>query len=254
MHLCTRCGKSFSQKSGLKRHQNRKRPCRQANQSKYQCMYCGTNFKHYQSRWRHEKNCKKKKSSESLDDLIKLVKDQNTLHKEEKATWEKEKKELKSCIHKILDKLATPTNITNNYIVQINNFGNENTSYIQTKLLQQLLKTPTNAVPELIKQIHFHPDHPENRNIKITNRKERFAHVFKDQEWQLARKDEILDYMVESGFTLLDTCFEQSEDNLSDGKKKHYQKFQEKMDQQDSKTRKRVTQDTEMMVLNQSKK
>ena len=251
---CERCGKSFSQKSGLNRHQKKKRPC-QSNHNKYQCLHCGKLFKHYQSRWRHEKNCSQNKSDD-LTDLIKLVKDQNNLHIKEKATWEKEKTDLKNCINKILNKLATPTNITNNTynIVQINNFGNENISYIQTNFLQRLLKTPNSAVPELLKQIHFHPDHPENRNIKITNHRERFAHVFRNQEWQLARKDEILDEMVESGFTLLDTCFEENENELSDGKKKRYQHFQEKMDQEQSKTRKRVTQDTEMMVLNQSKK
>ena len=172
-----------------------------------------------------------------------MVKDQNNLHIKEKATWEKEKTDLKNCINKILNKLATPTNITNNTynIVQINNFGNENISYIQTNFLQRLLKTPTSAVPELLKQIHFHPDHPENRNIKITNHRERFAHVFRNQEWQLARKDEILDEMVESGFTLLDTCFEENENSCLRVKRNAINIFKKKMDQEQSKTRKRDT-------------
>jgi hypothetical protein len=279
-YVCERCHKEFRQKSGIKRHMARKRPCAVADRIEvkkvaktkateselFACLHCGKGFKHYQSRWRHERKCTKQRrvrdeNSEepTVSDMIRLFQRQNTQHEEEKKSWESEKAELKTCICKILEKVSTPTPTTimqhNTYnIVQINNFGKEDTSHIETGLLQKLLKTPGTAVPELLRQIHFHPDHPENRNVKITNKRERYAHVFRDQQWQLARKDDVLDKMVESGFSLLDSCFEGAgKSRLTQNKQRRYKSFQQNMDDTKSDTRRRVCEDTEIMVLNNSK-
>ena len=75
------------------------------------------------------------------------------------------------------------TNITNNNnsnnVFILNNYGNENKDYITNDYLLGLLKKPFQAIPELIKFTHFNNEHPENQNIKITNKKQPYIKVLK---------------------------------------------------------------------------
>ena len=271
---CELCNKEFPYKSGLVRHQNRKTPCTHKVIS-YKCGDCDRVFSSRQAKWRHKCPCQ-------LNTQYKIEKEQRILEKEqrileqqkhllEKERWELDRKEmeiqinsLKNNMEKLMDNMLHkmgPSTITQNnntqnnntYIVQVNNFGQENKDYISDKFMTNLLKNPSTAVPELLKQIHFHPEHPENRNVKITNRKERFAHVFKNEQWQIANKQDVLKKMVDSGFDLLDNCYESGKRKEIDKTKQHkYEKFQEKMDNQESTERQKIRDDTEILVLNNS--
>ena len=262
MHVfeCKLCRKLFKQKSDLTRHLKRKYPCGELDNASmthseekdnsFACKHCGKEMKHYQSRWRHERKCKNK--VDSVGNLITLL---NEEHEREKEKWLQERKQMKEQIQLLLEKLTAPQvthNHNNTYIVNVNHFGHEDMSYISQNYIQRLLKHPCAAVPELIKHIHFNPQHPENRSIKITNRKARFAEVFVNSGWQLMRKQDILDKIVDRGCSILDTCFDDQK-SLTEDKQKQYKEFQANMDDDDSKVRKRTLQDTEMLVLNYSK-
>jgi hypothetical protein len=265
MHKCERCAKEFKQSSDLKRHMNRKRPCREIikqipkRKSKkkvvvhelpqYVCAFCGVKrFRHYQSRWRHEKICRVRQEHEAVQ------------LKKEKDDWLKEKEHMKRQIEVLLD-VATQsrvTHITNNNtynVVNINSFGNEDTSYVRDGFMRRLLKSqqPSVAVPQLLKHIHFNPDHPENCNIKITNRKERFAQIFSNEKWTLAKKKDVLHKMLHNGYTLLDSCFEDADKKgIDERRRARYERFQEQMDDLESATRRKVSEDIELLVLNNS--
>ena len=89
-------------------------------------------------------------------------------------------------IEKLLEKVGNNTHIENQQInIHINNYGKENLDYITEGYISKLLKIPYGAVPKLIKHIHFNPEHPENHNIKITNKKLPYASVFKDDKFIL---------------------------------------------------------------------
>ena len=61
----------------------------------------------------------------------------------------------------------------------INSFGKENTSYITKDYIDSLISQgPMNIIPTLLKYIHFNPNHKENHNIKITNKKDNYAQIF----------------------------------------------------------------------------
>ena len=46
----------------------------------------------------------------------------------------------------------------------------------------------------MIKHTHFNEEHPENQNIKITNKKEPYVKIMKDNKWELQdRKNTITD-------------------------------------------------------------
>ena len=46
-------------------------------------------------------------------------------------------------------------------------------------LMKKMLLKGSNSIPSLIKQIHFNPEHPENHNIRIKNKKLKFAEIRK---------------------------------------------------------------------------
>jgi hypothetical protein len=213
------------------------------------CSRCGKHFSSRQARWRHEKRVRCKQKAQPIIKRSEIKQQLEALLEElglGKVTQPKQKGGGDSGI---------TYNITQNTynIVQINSFGQEDTSYITPDYLQDLLQKPAHAVPALIKHIHFNPDHPENRNVKITSRKARFAEVFANCQWKVAHKKEVLDALVNKGFTLLDSCYEDNgKGALMPKHKEKYIEFQEKMDDLESRTRRKVTSDAEIVVLNNS--
>ena len=111
----------------------------------------------------------------------------------EAMTFEKERQEMKKefeesmkeQINKILENHAaaapvlmqtTTTNIidnrtNNNITININTFGDENIDYIDDKAWLSYINRCYKSIPYLLERIHFDPKHPENHNIRTTNKK-----------------------------------------------------------------------------------
>ena len=74
----------------------------------------------------------------------------------------------------------------------INAFG-KNTSYITAEYLTKLIKDgPIETIPKLLEHIHFNPDHTENHNIKIPNRKQGYAEIYNGESQQISDKDKLM--------------------------------------------------------------
>ena len=52
------------------------------------------------------------------------------------------------------------------------------------------------SIPNLVKQIHFHPEHKENHNVKIPNKKLPHLQTFNGEEWQTMNKKEGIEHLV----------------------------------------------------------
>ena len=122
----------------------------------------------------------------------------------------------------------------------------ENSSYsiddsidnIVNKLIQY---GPYRSIPRLLKHIHFNPKHKENQNIRIPNRKEKYAKIYNGDKWELRDKRETIDDLSDKAYNLLEDHYE--------GGNKHMNKFIEQFDNDDN-TIKKVYKETEMMILN----
>ena len=74
---------------------------------------------------------------------------------------------------------------------------------MRNKDFAKLLDGIYNAVPKLIEKIHFDPKHPENQNIKYTNKRSPYLKVIKDKKWQYVnKKHELLDLIDDKCFML----------------------------------------------------
>ena len=151
----------------------------------FNCKYCDSFFTKRQNKWRHEKTCKEKHLY-SLEEVNTIMKDRDIIIDE-----------LRKQIELLLQNRGNTTHTTNNtnnytqnnYIV-INAFGNENLKYITKNDINKLIAgSPMSSIPNLLKQIHFNPDHRENHNIKIPNKKNSLTKIYDGEKNGFFRKN-----------------------------------------------------------------
>jgi predicted RNA binding protein with dsRBD fold (UPF0201 family) len=162
-------------------------------------------------------------------------------------------------INKILEKNAGTTNNTNNTnietqninIININAFGNENTDYIDDKAILTCIGRVYKSVPSLLEKIHFDPKHPENHNIKITNRKLPYASVMgKNRKWKTVDRKDAIETMVTNGYNMLDEKYSENKEKISIQKQNNFEGFQNKFVADDKELLKQIKIQVDMMVLN----
>ena len=180
------------------------------------CNYCNKIFKRNWHLTRHLSTCKIKKiETNKKKDEIEILKLQQ--------------KKLEETVEKLLIECSnnkecnnnnnnnhhnTNSNNTIHNTININNYGEENTKYITKQFIVDLLKNkPFKAIPELIKHTHFNDEHPENQNIKITNKKEPYVKIMKDNKWELHdRKNTITDLIDQQHVKITDPKVEKKID------------------------------------------
>ena len=208
---------------------------------KFSCDFCKKEFTLFTNKRRHE---------------IHRCKDNTNLMTKKIYDLEKEKKKLEKQIIKMMDKVGTINNTTNNNtnnntqnIIVVNNYGKENTDYLTVDKIKALLDRPFDSVQELIKMLHFNSEHPENHNVKITNKKEPYALVWNDPIWELRKKKSVVKDIVDKGYLMIDT----THDSMDESNKK-YINFQTKFDDDDTNIKEVIEEEAEIVIINETKK
>ena len=218
----------------------------------YNCKYCNKILSRTDSLLRHLRVCKIKKECEEKKESQQLC-----LMKNEIDNLKQELDKTKMVItnnntnNKILN---NHSNNTTNII--INNLGEENIKHIDYSYYNNILKGIYGAVPKLVEKIHFDNEHPENQNIKLTNKKEPYIKIRKDNQWKLAdRKTEVLDLIDSKCFLLSEkykTLLEKN-NNLTSEQKDKIENFIEKYNEDNTVLIDDLMNKTELMLLNNSK-
>ena len=110
-------------------------------------------------------------------------------------------------------------NITNNNLnININQFGQEDLSHITLKDNKKYLSGFFPGFVEYIKKIHYDDEMPSNHNIYISNLNSKYAYVYKDDKWNVEKKESLVDNIVSKKMLLLDAkCDElEKEGSLTD--------------------------------------
>ena len=216
--------------------------------SENECIYCSKSFSRNSNLTKHLKICK-----------IKIEKEKEDLEKNNEI------KELKKMVEKLLVENKGNTNISDNSIsnsnntihntININNYGEEDTKYITSDYILNLLKLkPAKAIPELIKHTHFNDEHPENQNIKITNKKGPHIKVRKNNKWELQNKEETLTDLIDRQHVHLNNekIEEKIEGNFSISEKGNIVRCGTLYNSDDREYMKRLYNDSELIVINNS--
>ena len=233
------------------------------------CDACGKKYCHRQSLRTHKMSCTEVSVTVAPITLTSIQENLELKIDEMKQAFEKERQEMKAQIAMLLDKHAgttttttntTTTNSNNtsntnietqNINININAFGNENTDYLDDKAILACIGRVYNSIPSLLEKIHFDPKHPENHNIKITNRKLPYASVMgNNQKWKTVDRKDAIDTMVNNSYNILDDKFKENKDKIPPTTQQHFRGFQSKFDTEDKELMKEIKAEVDMMVLN----
>ena len=216
--------------------------------NKATCEYCLREFTRRDNLTKHLKICKSKKKNEELV----LLQSNKIMEMEEEI--KKLKLNQNSQINQTNNNITN--NITNNNTININNYGEENLKHLRSKDFANLLSGIYSAVPKLIEKIHFDPDHPENQNIKYTNRKLPYLKIMKNNKWlYVNKKEELLDLIDNKCFMLKEKYYailEKKKYKINDEQRNKIEEFMEKYHEDDKKMTLDLIERTELMLLNNS--
>ena len=222
--------------------------------SDFFCEFCEKSFKNKTHLYRHQKH------------YCKVIKENNDEVEELKTVIEENKKE-KEKLYKYIDKLIEKTgdtiienqtnnqlnNHTNNNNIHLNNFGEEDISHITDKFKMQMLKLPYGGIQKMIEKVHFSDKKPQNRNIALTNKREKMIKVLNKKKWKYQDKDCTIDELIRKNYNRLDEYYEEFAKQLMiDRHKKRYEIFQKKFDTYDENLMKKIKKDTEMILLSEN--
>ena len=250
--------KISDQKGSTKEHKYRKSGAQRSTKEHatqnpiFSCEYCNKGFSSFKILSRHQKLYCSEISQKSLDKKTELE-ELKTMIKEEREEHKKEKEKLYQYIDKLIEKAGYTINNTQN--ISLNNFGNEDLSHITDKVKTELIKLPFGMIPKMIEYVHFNNEKPENKNIAITNKKEKLIKVFKDDKWCYKTKHELLDDLIQTNYNRLDDFYEDNGTNqLNDQQNMRYKKFQELFDGENEDVLDQIKKKSELILLNDSLK
>ena len=226
------------------------------------CEYCFKTFKSKPSLVRHVKKfCKVKKE-------IDLEKDQD----------KKEIEQLKSQVNRLIDKVGSKVNnytinggvnknntleISNNnnnnvqtqniesQNIQLNNFGKENLGMLTDDVKRQMIKGPYGMFPKMMELIYFSDEFPENKNIKLLNRKDDVLQIYdKDKGWKFVdKKETINDFLEDKGFEI-DSYYDNNDMGFNSFAKKTYERFRELYESDDKTLWNRIRKQIDLVLWN----
>jgi hypothetical protein len=141
--------------------------------------------------YRHIKYSCTKNKTEDLTELVRLLNLQLQSQTKQIDTQSKQ-------IEKLMEKLEinnTYNTNSNNTInvtnINLLNYKDTDTSHLTNVDYKKCLKEASRCVLKLIEKVHFNPDKPENMNIYISNMKNNYMMMYKENKWNLVKKEEM---------------------------------------------------------------
>ena len=182
--------------------------------------------------YKHIKYTCKKNKDEDMKELVRLLNEQNKLKDEEikelKEMNYKQNETMKKQIEKLSNKLqfqqinnnnnmnSNNNNIVNFNNIQLLNYNETDYSHISNKTYHKCVKHCFHSVKSLIKEVHFNNKKPENKNIYISNIKNKYIMVYKNNKWQLVNRKEQLDDLYSYNEVMLEEWYDEYKDKYPD--------------------------------------
>tara|TARA_B100001094_G_scaffold324284_1_gene376646 strand:+ start:683 stop:1534 length:852 start_codon:yes stop_codon:yes gene_type:complete len=176
---------------------------------KHICKYCGKEYKHRPGLSRHIKYSCQKNEDEDLKELVKLMNEQiNAINsKLDESTIANGKKD--KMIKKLTNKLQI-TNYNNVIVTNILNYKDTDISHLTANDYVRAIHQVNNAIPTIMKKIHFNPQKPENMNIYIPNMKDKYLLIFNENEWQIKSRSKEVDDLIDDKYYILKEWYDEN--------------------------------------------
>ena len=233
MYECERCGYLTDRLHSFKIHINRKNICKPLKNdidinilrekynnikknTEFKCDYCEETFENAVKKFRHKQKCsnneevnEKIQLKNEILELKKIIKDHNISVPHSK-TQISNSNNTNTISHNTNSNINSNNPTQNNII--INNFGNESLGHISPEFLDKCLLKLNNGMKDLIENIHFNDNVPENKNIKFKSERYNLLQKYENGEWKDCDKNNTLDELIHKGFKILNQHYFKSKD------------------------------------------
>ena len=255
MHKCETCSIVFSRKQAYETHLKSKKHAKRSEPNKLHICGCGKSYSCRQSLYVHRKTCNQQSCDASIDSFreqLEKIQQTNEELKEELKQLKAQKSVTNNNNTTNNNNNTTNNNTTNNNItINLNAHGKENIDYLSQSDLMKSVSRVFKSVPDLIWKIYFNPNHPENHNVIITDRRSPYINVFtKDKKWKLANKRDTIGSMIDSSYMILDETFENNKSEFSTTIQDGFKRFQDKFGKSEKKTMKEINKEVDMVIMN----
>ena len=215
------------------------------------CLRCGKKYNNYKTLYSHytkNKLCEVKYLDINYEEMRKNYREYYIIYgviKEndyEQINQEiEEKNNIQICninynINHIINNktknIQNNTTIGQQNVIKINRFGYDDHKFIKNKHMYQALKNPRNGIPKLVEKVNFNKKYPQNHNIKLENKTDKYYKVFNGNKWVYSGKQEVIDSLLSKKKDMLDDFYELHKNNKKIKKYfiKDYQKFSDNFD------------------------
>ncbi len=206
------------------------------------CIFCNKTFSKKSNLTRHYKICKlnneKEKQIETLikknkingKEIKRMTKLINKLLKQLKGQKGDNNSNNNIISNNKINKNTQINNTQNNQRVKINNFGEEDVSYITPENRKKLLIDPRNSITNLIDDTHFNSEHPENANMRIPNKKQPFIELYVDNAWKVFNQYKTVCNLLKDKKEFIHDIFIKEQHELTTKEKEKYLNYKERID------------------------
>lgn len=241
---CERCGTEFKNLRNLRCHFDRKNTCKpllkdipieelkekyKIKKGCYKCENCGKEFKTSSGKCKHKKKCsinpiiiEKKENDKLKEELDKEVSKRRELEKQVEQLL-LEKTQLQEANAKlVVNGNNNNSNLTtigrDQNIIVINNFGEENIEYLlkDENFIKKCIESPINSIHKYLDNVHFNKEHPENRNIKMTNLLGPYMDYIKEGKWNKIEKDVLIPKIIDKSIDTIDDVIDYGKEDSND--------------------------------------
>jgi hypothetical protein len=195
---------------------------------KYKCSICNKFFVHYQSRWKHEKDCKTKEKEERNE--FELLKKSFDEMKKELCELKKEKNISKTNNKNINNGSINNGKIINN--ININAPGHELMTLTKEDI-ENIFETKLLSVITYIEKTNFNKNKKYNHNFCTTNQNGKYLSYY-DQESstiKTTKKKYFYHDMISNGIIKIKTSFNKFKNKIKKGKQDEIQEIITRLEQ-----------------------
>ena len=182
---------------------------------KFPCKYCGKEFKFQSGVSKHIKYVCKLNKDEDIKELVRLLNDQQEINKVKDDQIETMQKQIRRLSNKLqIQHIGTQNNNSHNRVVNytINNYVDTDYSHLTHNDYIKCISDCNHCVKTLVEKVHMNRRVPENMNILISNLKDSFVMIFKNEQWLIEDRKEILDDLYDRNEYELETWYTEFKD------------------------------------------
>jgi superfamily II DNA or RNA helicase len=210
---CNKCDFTFKNKYNIEKHfENGTCILRQNYALNKTCKYCSIKFSSTQACNNHMNGRCKKKLNMETSNKQELIDNNNIIQKI--SNNNKIRKALVEKLNYFDDGNNKHNDIPNN-ILTINPVDKPNI-FLDNETIKKILSKGINSIPELITQLYFTKEHPENHNVYIGNKKDFRLSYFNGDRWMLSNDNNILDILYNKYYEFLLCKFDELKDELDE--------------------------------------